>query len=65
MLGLDALKSPKELFDDMKSNQFLQNELEFKYNEDYQKSYGWLKTKSEKFVNSSCSNGCATIFAKL
>lgn len=65
MLGLDVLKSPKELFDDLKLNQFLQNELEFRCNEDYQKSYEWLKTKSEKFVNSSCSNGCATIFAKL
>lgn len=65
MLGLDVLKSPKELFDDMKSNGFLQDGLEFVCDENYQKSYEWLKTKSEKFVNSNCSSECATIFGKL
>lgn len=65
MLGLDTLKSPKELFDDLKLNEFLQDGLDFVYDDKYQKSYEWLKTKSEKFINSSCSNRCADLFAKL
>ena len=64
-LGLNVLKSPEQLFNDMKSEGFLQDGLEFKYNEDYQKSYEWLKAKSEKFLNSSCSKGCADIYAKI
>ena len=65
MLGLDALKSPEELFNDLKSNNFLQDGLEFMYDEKYQKSYEWLKTKSQKFINSKCSDKCATLFDKL
>jgi len=65
MLGLDVLKSPKDLFDDLKSNEFLQDGLEFVYDDKYQKSYEWLKTKSEKFINSGCSDRCADLFAKL
>lgn len=65
MLGLDVLKSPKELFDDLKSTKFLQDELEFIYDDKYQKSYGWLKNKSKKFINSNCSDECAALFAKL
>jgi len=65
MLGLDTLKSPKELFDDLKLNEFLQDGLDFVYDDKYQKSYEWLKTKSEKFINSSYSNRCEDLFAKL
>lgn len=64
-LGLNALKSPKELFDDLKSNQFLQDDLKFEYNEDYQKSYEWLFEKTQKIRNSSCSSVCASIYAKI
>ena len=65
VLGLDALKSPEQLREDMIEQGFLQSDLEFHSTGMYQQSYEWLKMKTEKFVNSSCSSTCATIYDKL
>jgi len=64
MLGLDALKSPRELYYDMQEKNLLPPG-EFNDTGDYDLSYNWLKKKTEKFVNSSCSSTCATIYDKL
>ena len=42
MLGLDVLKSPQELHDDMMSQGFLESHQKFRYNSEYQRSYEWL-----------------------
>ena len=44
MLGLDALKSPEELHDDMMSQGFLEPHQKFIYNPEYQRSYEWLSS---------------------
>jgi len=48
MLGLDALKSPAELYDDLINNKFLQYNQRFTLNPDYQRSYEWLVTKTQE-----------------
>ena len=48
MLGLDALKSPAELHEDLINNKFLQYNQKFVYNPDYQRSYEWLVTKTQE-----------------
>ena len=48
MLGLDALKSPEELFEDLMHHGFLQDTQRFVYNPEYQKSYEWLQSNLEK-----------------
>jgi hypothetical protein len=48
MLGLDVLKSPAELHDDLMSQGFLQDNQKFVYNQEYQKSYEWLSMTQEK-----------------
>ena len=42
MLGLDVLKSPQELHDDMMSQGYLESHQKFRYNSEYQRSYEWL-----------------------
>ena len=42
MLGLDVLKSPQELHDDMMSQGYLESHQKFTYNPEYQRSYDWL-----------------------
>lgn len=65
MLGLEALKSPEELFNDLREREFLSLDAKFVYSEDYQKSYEWLKKKSKIFVNSTCSKAFTTLYNKL
>tara|TARA_Y100001954_G_scaffold226265_1_gene267904 strand:- start:7 stop:1005 length:999 start_codon:yes stop_codon:yes gene_type:complete len=48
MLGLDVLKSPKDLHDDMMNHGFLDEHQSFTQNIDYEKSYEWLKSNLEK-----------------
>ena len=48
MLGLDVLKSPKDLHDDMMNHGFLDEHQSFTQNTDYEKSYEWLKSNLEK-----------------
>ena len=48
MLGLDVLKSPAELFEDLMYHGFLEDTQRFVYNPEYQKSYEWLKSNLEK-----------------
>tara|TARA_R100001463_G_scaffold41160_1_gene86875 strand:+ start:977 stop:1960 length:984 start_codon:yes stop_codon:yes gene_type:complete len=48
MLGLDALKSPAELHEDLINNKFLQYNQKFVYNPDYQRSYEWLVSKTQE-----------------
>ena len=42
MLGLDVLKSPQELHDDLMSQGYLESHQKFRYNSEYQRSYEWL-----------------------
>lgn len=65
VLGLDALKSPEQLREDMIEQGFLQSDLEFYSTGMYQQSYEWLKKKTEKIVNSNCSSRCTTLYDKL
>ena len=48
MLGLDVLKSPKDLHVDMIRQGFLDESQSFKQNPDYDKSYEWLRLNLEK-----------------
>ena len=48
MLGLDVLKSPKELYDDMMSQGYLESHQKFVYDDKYQKSFEWLQSNLEK-----------------
>jgi len=48
MLGLDVLKSPEELFEDLMYYGFLEDTQRFVYNSEYQKSYEWLSMTLEK-----------------
>ena len=48
MLGLDALKSPAELHDDLINNKFLQYNQRFTLNPDYERSYEWLVSKTQE-----------------
>ena len=48
MLGLDVLKSPEELHDDLMSQGFLQDHQRFVCNPEYQRSYEWLSMTQEK-----------------
>ena len=44
MLGLDVLKKPKELYDDMKSQGFIESNQKFTPNTEYDRSYDWLQS---------------------
>ena len=48
ILGLDVLKSPEELFEDMLYQGFIEEKQKFVYNDEYQKSYEWLQSNLEK-----------------
>tara|TARA_B100000614_G_scaffold60618_1_gene53661 strand:+ start:502 stop:1482 length:981 start_codon:yes stop_codon:yes gene_type:complete len=48
ILGLDVLKSPEELFEDMLYQGFIEEKQKFVYNDEYQKSYEWLHSNLEK-----------------
>ena len=48
MLGLDVLKSPSELHEDLMNNNFLEFGQQFVYNSEYQKSYEWLKFRIQE-----------------
>ena len=48
ILGLDVLKSPKELYDDLLNIGFLEASQKFVYNPEYQRSYEWLRSNLEK-----------------
>jgi len=50
MLGLDVLKSPEELFEDLMYYGFLEDTQRFVYNPEYQKSYEWLESNLEKIL---------------
>ena len=48
MLGLDVLKSPAELHEDLMNKGFLEYSQQFVLNPEYQKSYEWLKSRSQE-----------------
>ena len=48
MLGLDVLKSPAELHEDLMNKGFLEYNQQFSYNSEYQRSYEWLQSMLEK-----------------
>ena len=48
MLGLDVLKSPAELHEDLMNNKFLEYSQQFVLNPEYQRSYEWLKSKTQE-----------------
>ena len=62
MLGLDVLKSPTELYEDLLSKNFITNGNP---TEEYVSSYEWLRDKVEKIDNSKCSQVCQDIYNKL
>ena len=62
MLGLDVLKSPTELYEDLLSKDFITNGNP---TEEYVSSYEWLRDKVEKIDNSKCSQVCQDIYNKL
>ncbi|MAA50065.1 MAG: hypothetical protein CMP83_07815 [Gammaproteobacteria bacterium] len=43
MLGLDALKSPRRLYDDMKENGMIHELQQFRANVSYQRGYEWIE----------------------
>ena len=61
MLGLDALKSPRELYDDLVRVGYLHKE-KFSGIEKYNQTYEWLK---EKCVDFTPSEETQQIYAKL
>jgi hypothetical protein len=48
MLGLDVLKSPAELHEDLMNKGFLEYNQQFCYNPEYQQSYEWLQSMMER-----------------
>ena len=48
MLGLDVLKSPAELHEDLMNNMFLEYSQQFVFNPEYQESYEWLKSRTQE-----------------
>ena len=48
MLGLDVLKSPAQLHEDLMNKGFLEYHQQFCYNPEYQQSYEWLQSRMEK-----------------
>ena len=48
MLGLDVLKSPAALHEDLMNKGFLEYSQQFCYNPEYQRSYEWLQAMLEK-----------------
>ncbi len=48
LLGLDVLKSPEELHDDMMSQGYLETHQKFRFDEEYQRSYEWLESNLQK-----------------
>ena len=48
MLGLDVLKSPAQLHEDLMNKGFLEYNQQFCYNSEYQQSYEWLQSRMEK-----------------
>ena len=48
MLGLDMLKSPAELHEDLMNKGFLEYSQQFVLNPEYQQSYEWLKFKTQE-----------------
>ena len=53
ILGLDALKSPEELHDDLSYYGFLEDTQKFVLNPEYQRSYEWLESNLEKIHGQS------------
>ena len=48
MLGLDFLKSPKELYNDLMSRGFLESNQKFTHIPEYERAYNWLQSNLEK-----------------
>ncbi len=48
MLGLDVLKSPAELHEDLMNKGFLEYSQQFVLNPEYQESYEWLKSRIQE-----------------
>jgi len=48
MLGLDVLKSPAQLYEDLIDKGFLEYNQKFVYDPEYQRAYEWLVTKTQE-----------------
>ena len=48
MLGLDALKQPKELHEELMNLGFLEDHQSFSHNPEYQRSYEWLESNLQR-----------------
>jgi len=48
MLGLDTLKKPEELHEDLMNLGFLEDHQSFTYNSEYQRSYEWLESNLQR-----------------
>ena len=65
MLGLDALKSPVELYNDLVEKGFITDGRYPPLQSEYHNSYIWLKEKIEKSYNSKCTQVCLDLYKKL
>ena len=61
MLGLDALKSPQQLYDDLLRLKYL-TPNQIRVSDDYRTAYEWLREKTIKFANIKCSERCSVMY---
>ena len=61
MLGLDALKSPQQLYDDLQRLNYLTPD-QIRVSDDYQTAYEWLREKTIKFAKIKCSETCTVMY---
>ncbi len=60
-LGLNALKSPEELYHDLYDKNLLPDD-NFVNSGEYNEAYLWLMDKTKKFVNIKCSDRCTAMY---
>ena len=66
MLGLDAIKSPEVLYNDLIDKKFITDgRFGSPIQSEYENAYIYLKEKIEKSYNSKCSQVCLDLYKKL
>ena len=60
-LGLNALKSPEELYNDLQDKNLLPDD-NFVNSGEYDEAYKWLVDKNKKFANIKCSGRCTAMY---
>ena len=62
MLGLNVLKSPADLYNDLMNIGWLEDHQKLIVDPEYQKGYEWLKSKIEP---TKCSKICEDIYSTI